>query len=120
MVAALTLGCGMSATLPRVTRVDPLAGFKMLKPGATVRECRGGPVWTRSDPSEQDLGLVALRRLLETDDEADAVVNARLEWTSWSVGVYGRRCVTLTGDLVRSIRTVRLPMPGDHGDHAQH
>ena len=117
---SVTLGCGASTTLPRVTLVAPADGFKMLKLGATTTECRGVALWSPRSSAEEDLGMVALRHLLELDDEADAVVNASFEWASWSIGVYARRCVTLTGDVVRSVRTVRLPMPGGHGDHSGH
>jgi hypothetical protein len=118
LLAGLTMACSTSTTLPRLTLVDPLDGFKMLRPSARATECGGAAFWGR--PATRDLGALALARLLNSDDEADAVVNARLEWTWWSIGVYGRRCVTVTGDVVRSIRTVRLPMPVHHGDHAGH
>jgi hypothetical protein len=121
LVAAFGIvGCGTSTTLPRVMRADPFEGVKMLKPGATATECRSTVLWRSAPSPEGDIGVRALERLLASDEEADAVVNARFAWTSWSVGVYGRRCVTVTGDVVRSIRTVRLPMPQSHGDHTGH
>lgn len=124
LVAAI--GCRGAVTVPRLTPVGSLDGFKMLKPAARARECRPGAIWESRGAAEEELATRALQRLLALDDEADAVLDARLEWTWWTIGVYGRRCVTLTGDVVRSVRTVVLPMPGHesghgaHGEHAGH
>jgi hypothetical protein len=62
---------------------------------------------------------MAMARLLELDPEANAVVNARLEASFWSIGIYGRECLTMWGDVVRSTTSLLLPMPGHegHGGH---
>jgi hypothetical protein len=104
-------------TLPRVAALAPSEGYKMLKPDLAATECRVATPWARN---EDDLLAAAFQRLLAHDPEANLVINARVESTWWSVGVYGRRCVTLTGDLVRTTTTILLPMPASHGDHAGH
>jgi uncharacterized membrane protein len=117
LLAACTSSLG---TFPRVALLSPLDGHKMLRPNEAVTECRAeGPAAPTVDGVD-DLAQEALRRLLALDDEANAVINARVESTWWSIGVYGRRCVTLRGDLVRSTSTVLLPMPGVHGEHGGH
>lgn len=99
--------------VPRLEALDPAQGFKMLRPGATTTVCRSTGALAGSaadDPLE-----AALDDLLARDEEATALVNGRIESTSWSIGVYGRRCVTLTADVVRPTSTVLLPM--EHGGH---
>lgn len=120
VLAVALLACGRgTVVLPRVTSIDPGEGFKMLRPGAKTTDCRARAIWIDA-PVSEDEATRALGVLLGSDPEADAVLNARLEWTSWTLGVYGKRCVTLTGDVVRSIRTVTLPMPASHGAHTGH
>jgi hypothetical protein len=120
-VVLWSAGCGGGVVhVPRLAAPDPNAGHKMLQPQATVTECLTETPWARPGPAGDDLLQRAVARLLAADAEADAIVDARLEWTGWSVGVYGRRCVTLTGDVVRSIRTVVLPMPVHGGSHSAH
>ena len=116
VVVALTLGACTSSvgTLPRVAAAAPQEGYKMLRPGLAATECGAAIPW---GAGEDDLLGRAFRRLLERDAEANLVINARVESTWWSIGVYGRRCVTLTGDLVRTTTTILLPMPASHGDH---
>jgi hypothetical protein len=121
LITLLGSGCGRGTVdLARLAPTDPAQGFKMLRPQATATECRLEAPWRPGGSSTDDLVDRALTALLRSDAEADAVVNTRLEWTSWTVGVYGRRCVTLTGDVVRSIRTVLLPMPGHDAGHEAH
>jgi hypothetical protein len=104
-------GCSTTlGTLPRIDAPDPSQGFKMLKPGATATACSGGVVTSKG----QRLMDLAVQRLLAQDEEANAIVDAEVESTSWSIGVYGRRCVTLRGDLVRTTSTVLLPMADGH------
>ena len=117
--------CGCTATVggvPRLERLDPAQGFKMLRPAAVATACREeGPFSRPDDGTEVDLLGTALQDLLARDDEATAVVNGRVESTSWTLGVYGRRCVRLTGDIVRFTATVLLPMgEGHHGHHGHH
>jgi hypothetical protein len=114
---SLVIFGGCSATvgrLPRLEELDPAQGYKMLRPDSVATACRTeGPFAGR----EADLLEAALRDLLARDDEATAVVNGRVESTSWTIGVYGRRCVTLTADVVRFTPTVLLPMGGGHHGH---
>lgn len=121
IAAAMTLAaCTTSlGTLPRVGPTLHTQGHKMLKPNAAVTECTATGMGTPAGGVE-DLLQEALRELLALDDEADGVMNARVQSTWWSVGVYGRRCVTLTGDLVRSTTTILLPMSGGHAEHGNH
>jgi hypothetical protein len=118
VACALLSGCTAGlGTLPRVQVPPATQGYKMLRPAQTVVECAGDGL-TASEP--RDLLDTAVRRLLARDEEADSVINARVESTQWSLGVYGRRCVTVIGDVVRSTSTVLLPMPGEHQGHGAH
>jgi hypothetical protein len=100
--------------VPRLERLDAAQGFKMLRPAAVATACRTeGPF----AGTEDDLLATALGDLLARDDEATAVVNGRVESTFWTIGVYGRRCVQLTGDVVRFTTTVLLPMSEGHHRH---
>jgi hypothetical protein len=108
-------GCTTTVgTLPRVTLLAPTDGFKMLKPKESTTRCRSE--WLTVG-AESDLTDSAVRSLLARDDESDALVDVVVESTAWSVGIYGRRCVTVTGDVVRSVRSVLLPMPESHRGH---
>ena len=111
VLSSCTAGLG---TLPRVQAPPDTQGYKMLRPAQTAVECAGEGL-AASEP--RDLLDAAVRQLLARDAEADSVINARVESTQWSLGVYGRRCVTVTGDVVRSTSTILLPMPGEHQGH---
>ena len=118
VAGALLSSCTAAlGTLPRVEAPADTQGYKMLRPAEMVVECAGDGL-AASEP--RDLLDAAVRRLLARDQEADSVINARVESTQWSLGVYGRRCVTVTGDVVRSTSTILLPMPGDHQGHGAH
>ena len=118
LVVALVAGCSSmhAATLPRVSSLAPEDGFKLLKPRARVVQCDGGLfpglINRRSDLADQ-----ALRELLSSDAEGNTLIDLRIEWRSWSIGVYGRQCIAMEGDLVRPTATVLLPMAGDHSGH---
>ena len=114
LLSSCTTGLG---TLPRVQAPPDTQGFKMLRPAQTAVECAGDGIVASE---ARDLLGAAVRRLLARDEEADSVINARVESTQWSLGVYGRRCVTVTGDVVRSTSTILLPMPGEHQGHGAH
>ncbi len=114
MVLAVVACTGTVGTLPRITLLAPTDGFKMLRPNVSATRCRAGGLFARDDG---DLAGAAVKDLLTRDDEGDAVLNVKVESTSWSLGVYGRRCVTVSGDVVRSVRSVVLPMPGSHAEH---
>jgi len=119
VIAAMVLS-GCTTTLGSLPRVQPLPateGYKMLRPAQTGSECRSEGLGATGS---QDLLGAVMGRLLARDEEADAVINARVESTHWSLGVYGRRCVTVTGDVVRSASTILLPMPGGHQGHGNH
>jgi cyclophilin family peptidyl-prolyl cis-trans isomerase len=88
-------------------------GYKMLRPAETVVECAGEGI---AGSAPRDLLDAAIRRLLARDDEADSVVNARVESTQWSLGVYGRRCVTVTGTWCDRRRR-SCCVPGRHQGH---
>jgi hypothetical protein len=106
----------MSGTLPRVTALPPEAGYKLLRPGAVAVACDSG-FFPDVRPMAGDLLARTTADLLTRDAEADAIVRAKVDWSGWSMGVYGRRCVRMEGDVVRTVRTVLLPMPGEHGHH---
>jgi hypothetical protein len=116
--AALLWSCTTGlGSLPRIQAPPDTQGYKMLRPAQTAVECASDGLAV-SGP--RDLLDAAVRKLLARDEEADSVVNARVESTQWSLGVYGRRCVTVTGDVVRSTSTILLPMPGEHQGHGAH
>ncbi len=103
--------------IPRATLLAPTDGFKMIAPGASVTRCRpDGLLAARTDG---DLVGDAVRDLLARDPEADAVVRASVETAGWSIGLYGRQCVTIKGDVVRSVRAILLPMPESHREHSR-
>jgi len=109
-------GCATTiGGVPRLEPADPAAGVKMLRPAAIATVCRSEGVLSPAEP--RDLLGTAFRELLSRDEEATAVVDAQIESTSWTIGVYGRRCVTLTGDVVRFTTTVLLPMGKGHHVH---
>lgn len=123
IVSALVgmVGCvRVDGAVPTIAAADPARGTKLLKPNVCATTCESGWIW--DTPESMDLAGRALRQLLALDDEATAVDNARLTATGWSVGLYRRGCMTVAGDLVRSVSTVMLPMPGHaaHGEHPSH
>jgi hypothetical protein len=117
-VMLLSSGCtSRLGSLPRIQALSATEGYKMLRPSQTVSECSSDGIGGTNGP---DLLEAAIGRLLARDAEADSIINARVESTEWSIGVYGRRCVTVTGDVVRSASTILLPMPGGHEGHGSH
>jgi hypothetical protein len=113
-LAACASGFG---TIPRVTAFPAETGYKLLRPAAVAVACESG--FFRGAASD-DLLARTTADLLARDTEADAIVQAKIEWTGWSIGVYGRRCVRVEGDVVRSVRTILLPMAGDAHRHHGH
>jgi hypothetical protein len=110
-VCALVPGCVSTVgPIPRVTAVAETDGFKMLRPGARATVCAAAGPAGRSDATGK-----AIAALVALDPEAESVLDAVIEVrpSLWR----GQECVTVQGDVVRSTRTVLLPMPGDHGDH---
>jgi hypothetical protein len=103
--------------LPGLLVADGRSGYKMLKPNGVVTRC-GRSGWTNDH--EPALTQAAFQQLLSGDEEANALSNATLQWTGWSVGFYGKQCVTLRGDVVRSATTILLPMGEGHGGHDTH
>jgi hypothetical protein len=103
-----------SGTIPRMTALPPESGYKLLRPAAVAVACEGGFF---EGNASSDLLARTTADLLARDAEADAILQAKVEWTGWSIGVYGRRCVRVEGDVVRSVRTILLPMA--HGDGHQ-
>ena len=114
---SLVVGCvRTTGTLPRVAVDNPRDGFKLLRPHARAERCEGALFGTFST-SEGDVLEDVFRDLLALDEEATMVRGARVEWTAWSIGVYGRRCIAMEGDVVRPAATVLLPMAGEHLGH---
>jgi hypothetical protein len=114
---SLTACTNVSGTIPRVTALPHDAGYKLLRPGAVSVACESGFLPDALVPTD-DLLARTTADLLARDVEADAVVRARIDVTGWSIGLYGRRCVRVEGDVVRSVRTILLPMAdGGHGHH---
>ena len=101
-----------SGTIPRVTAMAPEAAYKLLLPGAVAVACEG-EFFPSMAPTSADLVSTATTDLLARDEEADAIVQAKIRWSAWSIGLYGRRCLRMEGDVVRSVRTILLPMGGE-------
>jgi len=99
-----------------VSIVTAAEGFKLLRPEARVRVCEGSLI-AAFGMGGSDLLERAVRELLGSDAEADAVIECQVEWTWHSIGFYGWHCVTLRGDLVRTASTMLLPMPSSHHGH---
>jgi len=115
LAAAIVLA-GCTVPLGRVALVTPesaMPATKLLRPGVEGRSCRRrvfGIATDGGDPSVDD----ALARILALDAEGNGVANVDVRVEELLTGVYDRRCVVVRGDLVRTIGTITLPMPGHH------
>jgi hypothetical protein len=115
LLAAIALG-GCTVPLGRVALVTPgsaAPATKLLRPGAEGRSCRSrvlGIVTRGGEPSLDD----ALAQILALDAEGNGVADVEVRVEELLTGVYDRRCVVVRGDLVRTIGTITLPMPGHH------
>jgi hypothetical protein len=117
MLAAFTAGC--ATPLGSVNALQPkfdTFGVKLLVPSVTGRSCRtsilGVPLKS-GDPDVQE----ALAQILARDAEGDVVTDARLSSECIFLGLYNRRCVSVEGNLGRTIRVVTVPMPASHHGH---
>lgn len=124
VLASLVLaGCAVTqgGRVPRLATASDRDGFKLLRPRATVEVCRGsiaaGLGAAAVGTGDADLLDEAFRRALALDPEADALLEASMRWRWRTVLVYGWHCLSLRGDLVRTIPTVLVPMSGDHAHH---
>ena len=116
LIGGMLQSCTMVGTVPRAAAVRPNEGYKLLRPGAVAVACEAGvPAWLGAE--RRDLLGQVTADLLGRDPEADCILHARIEWSSWSIGIYARRCVRMEGDVARAVRTVVLPMPGEHVHH---
>ena len=61
----------------------------------------------------------AIERVLASDPEGNAVMNARLSWHRMRTVIYDRDCLEVRGDLVRTIATITIPHHGPHEHEAQ-
>ena len=122
VLVAMIVACGCQTAVgvaPRVGLEDVRGGRKMLKPRASVTVCRSR-CFGQAVPRDSDLMTEAIARMLRGDEEATLVVDATIESKSWTTGVFGRECVTVTGDVVRETGTVFLPLVGGTGAHHGH
>ena len=103
-------------TAPLVARDSNLVGTKLLRPGATGRSCRttilGIVVGDEAGTLDE-----ALARVLSQDAEGNLVTDAVVHEERMTTGVVNRRCVVVRGDLARSVTTLTLPSPHQHGKH---
>lgn len=114
--AVMLAGCAaQEGHLPRVSAVAEADGFKMLRPGASARACRG--VFFGRRGGDGPLLGEAFARVLALDREADSLMNVSLRWRRTSLGLYTWACVEISGDLVRMVPTVLVPMGGEHEGH---
>jgi len=117
LAAIIALGPGCTLPLGRlalVTSETAAPATKLLRPGAEGRSCRsrllGISTGGAGEPSVDD----ALAQILALDAEGNAVAAVEVREERLLTGVYNRRCVVVRGDLVRTIGTITLPMPGHH------
>ena len=114
LLAAIAFG-GCTVPLGHVALVTPESATpatKLLRPGVEGRSCRSRVfgVAASGDPSVDD----ALAQILALDAEGNGVANVDVRVEELLTGVYDRRCVVVRGDLVRTIGTITLPVPGHH------
>jgi hypothetical protein len=117
MLATLTAGCAMP--LGSVSAVQPKVdtfGVKLLAPSITGRSCRTSILGVPLQPGDPDV-QEALAQILAQDAEGDVVTDARIDSERILTGVYNRRCVSVQGNLGRTIRVITLPMPASHHQH---
>jgi hypothetical protein len=117
MVVAITAGCTMP--LGSVSALQPrfdTFGVKLLAPSLTGRSCRtsilGVPLQS-GDPDVRE----AMAQILAHDAEGDVVTDVRLSSERVVTGFYNRRCVSVEGNLGRTIRVITVPMPASHHGH---
>jgi hypothetical protein len=117
LVAIALAAGGCSAELGYLALVTPERGApatKLLRPGVEGRECRSAILGMPTSPSDAPPIDAALAHILSLDAEGNAIANAEVRSESLLTGIYNRRCVVVRGDLVRTIRTVTIPIPGGH------
>jgi hypothetical protein len=91
-------------------------GVKLLAPSVTGRSCRTSVLGVPLQPGDPDL-QEALAQILAHDDEGDVVTDARIASEHVLTGLYNRRCVAVQGNLGRTIRVIKVPMPPSHHGH---
>jgi hypothetical protein len=115
LVAVLALaGCATSLGTAGVLVPDADAlGVKLLHPGVSGRSCRASIIGVPLEDGSPSL-REAMARALALDSEANALTDADVRWERVVTGLYNRRCVAVSGNLVRTISSVTIPMVG-HG-----
>ena len=116
LVAALA-GCAADVgRVPFVANDVDVVGTKLLRPGATGRSCRTTVLGMRVG---HDAGTIdeAMGRLLALDGEGNVVSDVAVREERVVTGLVNRRCISVRGDLGRTVSTLVVPMPGDHHGH---
>jgi hypothetical protein len=117
VVATITAGC--AASLGSVNVLQPqfdTFGVKVLAPSVSGRSCRTSILGMPLQPGDPDV-QEALAQILAHDAEGDVVTDARIGSERILTGVYNRSCVSVHGNLGRTIRVITLPMPASHQGH---
>jgi hypothetical protein len=111
-VAMVLSACSAElGSIPMAT-LDPSVSVKVLRPRAVARACRSSLLGLGADAG---LPLdAAVRALLASDQEANALTEVSVQTSTITTGIYNRWCVEIRGDLVRVISTVVLPAVGAH------
>jgi hypothetical protein len=113
---------GCATSLGTVALVTPNAedvGLKLLRPAIIERSCRSSVLGVPLRSGTPDI-REALGAMLAIDREANVVANVEIGSERLVTGVYNRRCVTVRGDLARTVATIRLPSPPGHEAHRGH
>lgn len=117
MLATLAAGC--TTPLGSVNVLQPkfdTFGVKLLAPSLTGRSCRTSILGLPLRPGDPDV-QEAVAQILAHDAEGDVITDARLSSERILVGFYNRRCVSVAGNLGRTIRVLTVPMPPSHHGH---
>jgi len=117
LVALALAGCATSlGSVGLLGRDAETVSVKMLVPGATGRSCRSSIVGLPLQAGDPTLDE-ALAQILGRDAEGNVVTEAEVVSDRLVTGVYNRRCVTVRGNLVRTLTTLNIPMPEHPGPH---
>src|SRR6185503_6227580 len=101
-----TLAAGCAMPLGSVNVLQPkfdTFGVKLLAPSVTGRSCRTAVLGVPLQPGDPDV-QEAVAQILARDAEGDVVTDARLSSERILTGLYNRRCVSVAGNLGRTIR----------------
>ena len=117
VLATLTASCATPlGSVPALQPKFDTFGVKLLTPSVSGRSCRSSVLGVPLQPGDPDV-QEAVAQILALDTEGDVVTDARLSSERILTGIDTRRCVSVEGNLGRTIRVVTVPMPASHHGH---